>query len=167
MLGKRLPIPAYGQLLKLSHTFNLLDARGAISATERPANFATMRGLARKVVGGFPLQSVKPSTLWMCLSVTFCFAGGQWGTRARACVCVCVSVHARTCACACRCTCMNARVQSCTWVRERMHARACVLPCVQAREKGGLVIILYQAGLITVQMYVSPQCDFSNVAVEM
>lgn len=56
MLAKRLPIPAYGQLLKLSHTFNVLDARGAISGMERPGNFATMRGLARKVVGTNPHQ---------------------------------------------------------------------------------------------------------------
>eukprot|EP00884_Botryococcus_braunii_P020707 jgi/Botrbrau1/731/Bobra.160_2s0054.1 len=69
LLGKRLPIPAYGQLLKLSHTFNVLDARGAISGMERPGNFATMRSLARKVVGlwlerreelGFPLGEESP-----------------------------------------------------------------------------------------------------------
>lgn len=31
MLALRLPIPAYDCLLKLSHTFNVLDARGAVS----------------------------------------------------------------------------------------------------------------------------------------
>lgn len=33
MLAKRLPVPAYDHLLKLSHTFNLLDARGAVGVT--------------------------------------------------------------------------------------------------------------------------------------
>ncbi len=51
MLAKRLPIPAYDHLLKLSHTFNLLDARGAVGVTERANCFATMRALAREVTG--------------------------------------------------------------------------------------------------------------------
>ena len=37
MLAKRLPVPAYDHLLKLSHTFNLLDARGAVGVTGAPA----------------------------------------------------------------------------------------------------------------------------------
>ncbi len=36
MLAKRLPVPAYDHLLKLSHTFNLLDARGAVGVTGEP-----------------------------------------------------------------------------------------------------------------------------------
>lgn len=51
MLAKRLPIPAYDHLLKLSHTFNILDARGAVGVTERANCFATMRALAREVTG--------------------------------------------------------------------------------------------------------------------
>ncbi len=51
MLDKRLPVPAYDHLLKLSHTFNLLDARGAVGMTERAECFATMRNLARQVTG--------------------------------------------------------------------------------------------------------------------
>lgn len=51
MLSKRLPVPAYDHLLKLSHTFNLLDARGAVGVTERANCFATMRALAREVTG--------------------------------------------------------------------------------------------------------------------
>src|SRR5437762_7389214 len=35
LLAARLPLPAYEQVLKASHTFNLLDARRAISVTER------------------------------------------------------------------------------------------------------------------------------------
>ena len=51
MLDKRLPVPAYDHLLKLSHTFNLLDARGAVGLTERAECFAAMRNLARQVTG--------------------------------------------------------------------------------------------------------------------
>ena len=44
-----LPIPAYDQVLKASHAFNLLDARGAISVTERAAYIGRVRTLARRV----------------------------------------------------------------------------------------------------------------------
>jgi glycyl-tRNA synthetase alpha chain len=49
LLDRRLPLPAYDQVLKCSHTFNLLDARGAISATERAAYIGRVRNLARAV----------------------------------------------------------------------------------------------------------------------
>jgi glycyl-tRNA synthetase alpha chain len=49
LLERRLPLPAYDQVLKASHTFNLLDARGAISATERAAYIGRVRSLAREV----------------------------------------------------------------------------------------------------------------------
>ena len=49
LLERRLPLPAYDQVLKASHTFNLLDARGAISATERAAYIGRVRKLAREV----------------------------------------------------------------------------------------------------------------------
>jgi glycyl-tRNA synthetase len=49
MLDERLPVPAYVYVLKCSHAFNVLDARGAISTTERANAFARMRGLAREV----------------------------------------------------------------------------------------------------------------------
>ncbi|HTZ37663.1 MAG TPA: glycine--tRNA ligase subunit alpha [Stellaceae bacterium] len=42
-----LPLPAYDQCLKSSHIFNLLDARGAISVTERAAYIGRVRALAR------------------------------------------------------------------------------------------------------------------------
>lgn len=45
--------PAYDYLLKMSHAFNLLDARGAISVSERAANFAKMRSLASSAAKGF------------------------------------------------------------------------------------------------------------------
>jgi glycyl-tRNA synthetase alpha chain len=49
LLERRLPLPAYDQVLKCSHAFNLLDARGAISVTERAAYIARVRSLARRV----------------------------------------------------------------------------------------------------------------------
>jgi len=49
LVVRELPLPAYDQVLKCSHTFNLLDARGAISVTERAAYIARVRNLARKV----------------------------------------------------------------------------------------------------------------------
>jgi glycyl-tRNA synthetase alpha chain len=45
--AERLPLPAYDQCLKASHLFNLLDARGAISVTERQAYIARVRALAK------------------------------------------------------------------------------------------------------------------------
>ncbi|MGH9261028.1 MAG: glycine--tRNA ligase subunit alpha, partial [Acidimicrobiales bacterium] len=67
MIAERLPVPAHSYVLKCSHTFNVLDARGAISTTERARAFARMRGLAREVAAlwvarreelGFPLRAV-------------------------------------------------------------------------------------------------------------
>ena len=49
LLERRLPLPAYDQVLKCSHTFNLLDARGAVSVTERAAYIGRVRDLARAV----------------------------------------------------------------------------------------------------------------------
>jgi glycyl-tRNA synthetase alpha chain len=49
LVVRELPLPAYDQVLKCSHTFNLLDARGAISATERAVYIARVRNLARRV----------------------------------------------------------------------------------------------------------------------
>lgn len=49
MLDAHLPVPAHTYVLKCSHTFNVLDARGAVSTTERARAFARMRSLAREV----------------------------------------------------------------------------------------------------------------------
>jgi glycyl-tRNA synthetase alpha chain len=49
LLERELPLPAYDQVLKASHTFNLLDARGALSVTERAAYIGRVRILAREV----------------------------------------------------------------------------------------------------------------------
>lgn len=48
LLELKLLMPAYEQVLKTSHAFNLLDARGAVSASERPALIAGVRGLAKR-----------------------------------------------------------------------------------------------------------------------
>jgi glycyl-tRNA synthetase alpha chain len=53
LLERGLPLPAYDQVLKASHTFNLLDARGAISATERAAYIGRVRNLAREVAQAY------------------------------------------------------------------------------------------------------------------
>jgi glycyl-tRNA synthetase len=69
MLELRLPVPAYVYILKCSHTFNVLDARGAISTTERASSFARMRTLTRRAAQlwterraelGHPLGEVTP-----------------------------------------------------------------------------------------------------------
>ncbi len=49
LLEAGLPLPAYDQVLKCSHTFNLLDARGAVSVTGRAGYIARVRNLARRV----------------------------------------------------------------------------------------------------------------------
>jgi glycyl-tRNA synthetase alpha chain len=47
LLERRLSLPAYDQCIKASHAFNLLDARGAISVTERAAYIGRVRALAK------------------------------------------------------------------------------------------------------------------------
>jgi glycyl-tRNA synthetase alpha chain len=47
ILERGLALPAYDQCLKASHTFNLLDARGVISVTERQAYIGRVRALAK------------------------------------------------------------------------------------------------------------------------
>ena len=64
LIEKKLPLPAYEQVMKASHAFNLLDARHAISVTERQRFILRLRTLSRAVakryyesreVLGFPL----------------------------------------------------------------------------------------------------------------
>jgi len=64
LLGRGLVRPAYDYVLKCSHVFNVLDARGAVSVTERASYLGRLRGLARQVAErylqqrealGFPL----------------------------------------------------------------------------------------------------------------
>ena len=49
LIERRLPLPAYDQVLKCSHVLNLLDARGAVSPTERAAYILRARTLTLKV----------------------------------------------------------------------------------------------------------------------
>ena len=69
LIAAQLALPAYEMVMKCSHTFNLLDARGAISVTERAAYIGRVRNLARLVAQsyhdarerlGFPM--LKPLT---------------------------------------------------------------------------------------------------------
>ncbi len=53
MAGRGLVLPAYEFCLKCSHTFNLLDARGAISVAERTAYIGRIRNLARASAEGY------------------------------------------------------------------------------------------------------------------
>jgi glycyl-tRNA synthetase alpha chain len=62
-------LPAYEMVMKCSHTFNLLDARGAISVTERAAYIGRVRALARDIAKayyesrerlGFPMLKKEP-----------------------------------------------------------------------------------------------------------
>jgi len=71
-LEKGLVIPAHDYVLRCSHTFNLLDARGAIGVTERAHYFTRMRNLSRQVVRthaelreqlGYPLLREQPPPL--------------------------------------------------------------------------------------------------------
>ena len=71
LIEKGLPLPAYEQVLKASHTFNLLDARHAISVTERQRFILRIRTLSRAVAQayydrreslGFPMLKDKSET---------------------------------------------------------------------------------------------------------
>jgi len=70
LVAAKLPAPALDYVLKCSHTFNLLEARGVISVTERTATIARIRHLAKQVAEawleerqalGFPLLAAPPS----------------------------------------------------------------------------------------------------------
>jgi len=53
LIEQHLALPAYEQVLKAAHSFNLLDARGAISVTERAAYIGRIRNLARSVAQAY------------------------------------------------------------------------------------------------------------------
>ena len=69
MINAGLPVPAHGYVLKMSHAFNVLDARGVVSTAERASEFTRMRQLSSAVArlwvatrqaAGFPLGTVTP-----------------------------------------------------------------------------------------------------------
>ena len=70
LMAAQAVLPAYEMVLKCSHAFNLLDARGAISVTERAAYIGRVRNLARAVAQayyesreklGFPMLKPQPA----------------------------------------------------------------------------------------------------------
>lgn len=72
LIARHLPLPAYDFVIKASHAFNMLDARGAISVTERTGYIARIRDLARLIAVeyttsreklGFPLIKEKPKPI--------------------------------------------------------------------------------------------------------
>lgn len=72
LIDRGLVLPGYDYVLKCSHTFNLLDARGVISVTERTRYIARIRNLARQVAQlylqqrealGFPLLTERANPI--------------------------------------------------------------------------------------------------------
>jgi glycyl-tRNA synthetase alpha chain len=61
LVERSLPLPAYDQVLKCSHTFNLLDARRAISVTERASYIGRVRALARDGADLYSEALVQPA----------------------------------------------------------------------------------------------------------
>jgi glycyl-tRNA synthetase alpha chain len=59
LIGLGLPLPAYDQVCKASHTFNLLDARRAISVTERQRYILRVRRIAQGVAEAYLAQREK------------------------------------------------------------------------------------------------------------
>ncbi|PRQ57408.1 putative glycine--tRNA ligase [Rosa chinensis] len=75
LLASGLAIPAYDQLLKTSHAFNILDSRGFVGVTERARYFGRMRSLARQCAQlwlktreslGYPLGVVSETANLVC-----------------------------------------------------------------------------------------------------
>lgn len=60
LIGKNLLLPAYDMCLKCSHLFNLLDARGAISVTERVKMIGRIRALVNQIAQKYTAPEVKP-----------------------------------------------------------------------------------------------------------
>ena len=69
-MARGLVIPAYDNLLRCSHTFNVLDARGAVGVTERASFFGRMRDLSRQIARlyvdqreemGYPFLQARPA----------------------------------------------------------------------------------------------------------
>src|SRR5260363_278199 len=75
LMDAPLALPAYEMTLKAAHTFNLLDARGAISVTERAAYMGRIRALSRRIAQtyyearaalGFPLLATSKNLFTIC-----------------------------------------------------------------------------------------------------
>ena len=64
-LEKRLVLPAHDYILKLSHAFNILDARGAVGVTERQAMFSKMCDLSHRVAEAYLAQREAMGFPWL------------------------------------------------------------------------------------------------------
>jgi glycyl-tRNA synthetase len=64
-LANNLILPAHDYMLKCSHTFNVLDTRGAVGVTERQAFFGRMRELARRIADAYIDQRQRLEFPWM------------------------------------------------------------------------------------------------------
>jgi glycyl-tRNA synthetase alpha chain len=64
LLSKDLMIPAYDFCLKCSHEFNILDARGALSVTERTAYITKVRNLAKQCAEGYLRMQEPTASPW-------------------------------------------------------------------------------------------------------
>jgi glycyl-tRNA synthetase len=64
-LSQGLVLPAHDYVLKCSHTFNVLDARGAVGVTDRQAFFARMRDLSRRVADAYLEQRQRLEFPWL------------------------------------------------------------------------------------------------------
>ena len=64
-LAQKLVLPAHDYVLKCSHTFNVLDTRGAIGVTERQAFFGRMRELSRRVAEAYLEQRQRLEYPWL------------------------------------------------------------------------------------------------------
>jgi len=63
-LKEGLVLPAHDYVLKCSHTFNILDTRGAVGVTERQALFSRMRDLSRRVAEAYAAQRAELGFPW-------------------------------------------------------------------------------------------------------
>ncbi len=64
-IAQGLVLPAHDYILKCSHTFNVLDTRGAVGVTERQALFARMRDLSHRVAEAYIAQRQAREFPWM------------------------------------------------------------------------------------------------------
>ncbi|GAA1381161.1 glycine--tRNA ligase [Catellatospora chokoriensis] len=87
MVDAGLSVPAHSFVLKMSHAFNVLDARGAVSTADRASEFARMRRLSNAVAKlwietrekeGFPLVQAAPPTM---TATTWCELPKQTGPQ--------------------------------------------------------------------------------------
>jgi glycyl-tRNA synthetase len=64
-LERGLVLPAYDNIIKCSHTFNVMDARGAVGFTERQALFGKMRDISRRVSEAYLAQRAEMGHPWL------------------------------------------------------------------------------------------------------